>query len=315
MTTNQHPAPSIDLSVDLCGMRLGHPVLNGSGTFDAIAARRAFGPQAWERFPFSAFVSKTITPRPRAGNPPPRLFETPAGMINSIGLPNKGLDGFLADDLPALGELPVPVIVSVMGESHAEFRRLVEGVAPCDEAAGVELNVSCPNVDSGLIVGEEPGETRSLLSDLRPVTDKPLIVKLTPNVADPASVAAAAEQGGADAVSLINTLKAMAIDPATLRPWLGAGRGGLSGPAVRAIALEQVRSVASAVGIPVVGMGGIESGTDALEFVAAGATAVAVGTASFRDPLAGERVRAELAAALERAGGKTPAEIRAGAMA
>lgn len=315
MTTNQHPAPSIDLSVDLCGMRLGHPVLNGSGTFDAIAARRAFGPQAWERFPFSAFVSKTITPRPRAGNPPPRLFETPAGMINSIGLPNKGLDGFLADDLPALGELPVPVIVSVMGESHAEFRRLVEGVAPCDEVAGVELNVSCPNVDSGLIVGEEPGETRSLLSDLRPITDKPLIVKLTPNVADPASVAAAAEQGGADAVSLINTLKAMAIDPATLRPWLGAGRGGLSGPAVRAIALEQVRSVASAVGIPVVGMGGIESGTDALEFVAAGATAVAVGTASFRDPLAGERVRSELAAALERAGGKTPAEIRAGAMA
>ena len=315
MTTNQHPAPSIDLSVDLCGMRLGHPVLNGSGTFDAIAARRAFGPQAWERFPFSAFVSKTITPRPRAGNPPPRLFETPAGMINSIGLPNKGLDGFLADDLPALGELPVPVIVSVMGESHAEFRRLVEGVAPCDEAAGVELNVSCPNVDSGLIVGEEPGETRSLLSDLRPITDKPLIVKLTPNVADPASVAAAAELGGADAVSLINTLKALAIDPATLRPWLGAGRGGLSGPAVRAIALEQVRSVASAVGIPVVGMGGIESGTDALEFVAAGATAVAVGTASFRDPLAGERVRAELAAALERAGGKTPAEIRAGAMA
>jgi dihydroorotate dehydrogenase (NAD+) catalytic subunit len=296
-------------------MRLGHPVLNGSGTFDAIAARRAFGPQAWERFPFSAFVSKTITPRPRAGNPPPRLFETPAGMINSIGLPNKGLDGFLADDLPALGELPVPLIVSVMGESHAEFRRLVEGVAPCDEVAGVELNVSCPNVDSGLIVGEEPGETRSLLSDLRPVTDKPLIVKLTPNVADPASVAAAAEQGGADAVSLINTLKAMAIDPATLRPWLGAGRGGLSGPAVRAIALEQVRSVASAVGIPVVGMGGIESGTDALEFAAAGATAVAVGTASFRDPLAGERVRAELAAALERAGGKTPAEIRAGAMA
>jgi dihydroorotate dehydrogenase (NAD+) catalytic subunit len=296
-------------------MRLGYPVLNGSGTFDAIAARRAFGPQAWERFPFSAFVSKTITPRPRAGNPPPRLFETPAGMINSIGLPNKGLDGFLADDLPALGELPVPLIVSVMGESHAEFRRLVEGVAPCDEVAGVELNVSCPNVDSGLIVGEEPGETRSLLSDLRPVTDKPLIVKLTPNVADPASVAAAAEQGGADAVSLINTLKAMAIDPATLRPWLGAGRGGLSGPAVRAIALEQVRSVASAVGIPVVGMGGIESGTDALEFVAAGATAVAVGTASFRDPLAGERVRAELAAALERAGGKTPAEIRAGAMA
>jgi dihydroorotate dehydrogenase (NAD+) catalytic subunit len=303
------------LAVELAGLRLEHPVLNGSGTFDAIAARRAFGPQAWERFPFSAFVSKTITPQPRAGNAPPRLFETPAGMINSIGLPNKGLDGFLADDLPVLGELPVPLIVSVMGESHGEFRHLVEGVAPRDEVAGVELNVSCPNVDSGLIVGEEPGETRSLVADLRPVTDKPLIVKLTPNVADPASVAAGAEQGGADAVSLINTLKATAIDPATLRPWLGAGRGGLSGPAVRAIALEQVRSVAAAVSIPVVGMGGIESGEHALEFVAAGATAVAVGTASFRDPLAGERVRDELAAALERAGGKTPAEIRVGAMA
>jgi dihydroorotate dehydrogenase (NAD+) catalytic subunit len=304
-----------DLGVDLCGIHLGHPVLNGSGTFDAIAARRAFGPQAWERFPFSAFVSKTITPQSRAGNPPPRLFETPAGMINSIGLPNKGLDGFLAEDLPALGELQVPLIVSVMGESRAEFRHLVEGVTARDEVAGLELNVSCPNVDSGLIVGEEPGETRSLLSDLRPVTDKPLIVKLTPNVADPASVAAAAEQGGADAVSLINTLKATAIDPATLRPWLGAGRGGLSGPAVRAIALEQVRAVASAVAIPVVGMGGIESGADALEFIAAGASAVAVGTASFRDPLAGERVRAELAAALERAGGKTPAEVRVEAMA
>ena len=304
-----------DLGVELAGLRLVHPVLNGSGTFDAIAAQRAFGRETLDRFPFSAFVSKTITPEPRAGNPPPRLFETPAGMINSIGLPNKGLDGFLATDLTPLGELPVPLIVSVMGRSHAEFRRLVEGVAPRDEVAGVELNVSCPNVDSGLIVGEEPDETRSLVSELRSVTEKPLIVKLTPNVADPAAVAVAAEEGGADGVSLINTLKASAIDPGTLRPWLGAGRGGLSGPAVRAIALEQVRSVAGAVGIPIVGMGGIESGADALEFVAAGATAVAVGTASFRDPLAGERVRAELGAALQRAGAKNLAQIRVRAMA
>ena len=304
-----------DLSVEIAGLRLHHPVLNGSGTFDAIAAQRAFGRAVVDRFPFSAFVSKTITPEPRAGNPPPRLFETPAGMINSIGLPNKGLDGFLASDLPALAALPVPLIVSVMGKSHAEFRRLVEGVAPRGEVAGVELNVSCPNVDSGLIVGEEPDETRSLVSDLRSVTDKPLIVKLTPNIADPAAVAAAADAAGADAVSLINTLKASAIDPATLRPWLGAGRGGLSGPAVRAIALEQVRSVAAAVGIPVIGMGGIESGADALEFVAAGATAVAVGTASFRDPLAGERIRAELAAAVERTGAKSLPEIRIRTMA
>jgi dihydroorotate dehydrogenase (NAD+) catalytic subunit len=295
-------ATDIDLRLELCGLELAHPVLNGSGTFDAIAARRAFGDGLLERFPFAAFVSKTITPEPRVGNPPPRLWETPAGMINSIGLPNKGLDGFLEADLPHLAELPVPLIVSVMGTSHDEFVRLVAAVAPREEVAAIELNVSCPNVKSGLIVGEVPDETSTLLKSLRELTAKPLIVKLTPNVADPAAVAAAAERGGADAVSLINTLKAAAIDPATLRPWLGGGRGGLSGPAVRAIALEQVRAVTEAVAIPVVGMGGIETGADALAFLAAGATAVAVGSASFRDPLAGERVRGELADELGRAG-------------
>jgi dihydroorotate dehydrogenase (NAD+) catalytic subunit len=304
-----------DLRTEIAGIRLEHPVLNGSGTFDAIAARRAFGDGLSERFPFSAFVSKTITPEPRAGNAPPRLFETPAGMINSIGLPNKGLDGFLASDLPVLAELPVPLIVSVMGRSHEEFTRLVEGVAPCEAVAGIELNVSCPNVESGLIVGEEPEETLTLVRTLRALTAKPLIVKLTPNVADPASVAGAAERGGADAVSLINTLKATAVDPATLRPWLGAGRGGLSGPAVRAIALEQVGAVASTVEIPVIGMGGIESGGDALAMIAAGATAVAVGTASFRDPLAGERVRIELGAELGRAGLSGLGEVRGWAAA
>ena len=171
-----------------------------------------------EDFPFSAFVSKTITPEARAGNEPRRIWETPAGMINSIGLPNKGLEGFLAEDLPRLAELPVPLIVSVMGTSREEFARLVEGVAKRDEVAAVELNVSCPNVHSGLIVGEQPGETVALLEALRPLTGKPLIVKLTPNVADPAAIAVAAEQGGADAVSLINTLKASAIDPVTGRP-------------------------------------------------------------------------------------------------
>jgi dihydroorotate dehydrogenase (NAD+) catalytic subunit len=300
----------MDMSVEIAGLRLEHPVLNGSGTFDVIAARRAFGPELQDRFPFAAFVSKTITPRAREGNPPPRLFETPAGMINSIGLPNKGLEGFIASDLPALAELPVPLIVSVMGKSHAEFNHLVEGVAPRDEVAGVELNVSCPNVESGLIVGEVPEETLTLMRAVRDLTDKPLIVKLTPNVADPAAVARAAEQGGADAVSLINTLKATAADPASLRPWLGAGRGGLSGPAVRAIAVEQVRSVTESVGLPVIGMGGIESGADALEFIASGASAVAVGTASFRDPLAGERIRLELADELQRAGLSGLGEIR-----
>src|SRR5215211_4337784 len=206
----------LDISVEVGGLRLAHPVLNGSGTFDAIAALRAFG------------------------------------------------------------------------ERH--------------EVAALELNVSCPNVESGLIVGEQPEEILSLVRALRPVCEKPLFVKLTPNVADPGALALAAEQGGAAAVSLVNTLRATAIDPTTLRPWLGAGRGGLSGPALRPIALEQVRDVAASVSIPVIGMGGIESGADALAFLTAGATAVAVGTASFRDPLAASRIRAELVAELEAAG-------------
>jgi dihydroorotate dehydrogenase (NAD+) catalytic subunit len=280
---------------ELCGIALGHPVINASGTFDAIAARRVYGDALLEDFPFAAFVSKTITPQPRIGNEPQRIWETPAGMINSIGLPNRGLEGFLAEDLPQLAELPVPLIVSAMATSHAEFSRVVEAVGERDEVAAIELNVSCPNVESGLIVGEQPAETLSLLEALRPRTGKPLIVKLTPNVSDPAAVAIAAEEGGADAVSLINTLKASAIDPADGRPGIAAGHGGLSGPAVRPIAVAQVRVVAAAVGIPVVGMGGVCDGADALEMLSAGADIVAVGTESFRDPLAGRRVAAELA--------------------
>ncbi len=280
--------------IDLCGIALADPIINASGTFDAIAARRAFGAPVFERFPFSAYVSKTITPAPRVGNAPPRLWEEPAAMVNSIGLPNKGLDGFLADDLPELAELPVPLIVSVMATSVEEFGPLVAGVAARDEVAGLELNVSCPNVHSGLIVGEQPSETASLLEALRPLTSKPLIVKLTPNVAEPAAIALAAEQGGADAVSLINTLKAAPL-LADGTPWLGAVSGGLSGPAVRTVALKQVSDVVAAVEIPVVGMGGVEHGRDAAALLAAGAVAVAVGTASFRDPLAAERIRAELA--------------------
>jgi dihydroorotate dehydrogenase (NAD+) catalytic subunit len=293
-------------TTNLCGIPLKHPVLNGSGTFDAIAARRAFGDALLEGFPFSAFVSKTITPLPRAGNPPPRLYETPAGMVNSIGLPNKGLAGFLEADLPELAKLPVPLIVSVMGTSADEFTTLVEGVAPHDAVAAIELNVSCPNVESGLIVGEEPTETRSLLAALRPLTEKPLIVKLTPNVARPGEVAVAAEETGADAVSLINTLKAHATNPRGLEPWLGGGSGGLSGAAIRPIALEQVRRVAAATGLPVIGMGGIETGRQALEFLAAGASLVAVGTANFRDPVAGARVAAQLAELLAEGGPEAP---------
>jgi len=286
---------------DFCGIELRHEVINASGTFDAIAARRVYGDTLLERFPFSAFVSKTITPEARVGNQPQRIWETPAGMINSIGLPNKGLAGFLAEDLPQLAELPVPLIVSVMATGRDEFARLVTAVGERPEVAAMELNVSCPNVHSGLIVGEQPAETEALLEALRPLTEKPLIVKLTPNVADPAAVAVAAAQGGADAVSLINTLKASAIDPATGQPGIAAGHGGLSGPAVRPVAIAQVRAVAAAVDVPIVGMGGISSGADGLEFLAAGATLVAVGTENFRDPRAGDRVAGEIAGAFEAA--------------
>ncbi len=283
---------------DLCGIALEGPVLNGSGTFDAIAARRAFGDALLERFPFHAFVSKTITLEPRQGNPPPRLWETPAGLINSIGLPNKGLEGFLASDLPELAELPVPLVVSVMGFSRDELATLVARVADRDEVGLIELNVSCPNVETGLVMGADPAETARAVERVRSESQKPLIVKLTPNASDPAAVAAAAEGAGADAVSLVNTLKGMALDPVTSRPWLGGGSGGVSGPAIRAIALEQVHAVAKRVSIPVIGMGGIESGAHAADFLAAGATFVAVGTESFRDPAAGRRVATELAAAL-----------------
>ncbi len=283
---------------ELCGIELAHPVLNASGTYDAIAARQVFGDAVLEDFPFAAFVSKTITPEPRAGNVPRRIWETPSGMINSIGLPNKGLEGFLAEDLPQLRELPVPLIVSVMATTREEFSRCVERIARRREVAAIELNVSCPNVHSGLIVGENPSETEALLETLRPLSEKPLIVKLTPNVADPAAVAGGAERGGADAVSLINTLKGTAIDPATGAPALGNGYGGLSGPAVRPVALEQTRSVRAAVDLPIIGMGGISKGADAAEFISVGASVVAVGTENFRDPRAGSRVAQELESSL-----------------
>ncbi|MEX1142406.1 MAG: dihydroorotate dehydrogenase [Thermoleophilaceae bacterium] len=282
--------------VELCGVPLRGPILNGSGTFDAIAAHRAFGDALLESFPFDCFVSKTITVAPRDGNPPPRLWEAPAGMINSIGLPNKGLERFLELDLPQLATLPVPLCVSVMGFSHDELATLVGAVGAVEDIGLVEINVSCPNVETGTIVGADPGETEAAVRRLRPLTEKPLIVKLTPSATDPAAVAAAAEAAGADAVALINTLKGMAIDPRTRQPSLGNRTGGLSGPAVRAVALEQVAAVAARVDIPIVGMGGIASGRDADDFLAAGASVVAVGTESFRDPAAGRRIAAELAA-------------------
>jgi dihydroorotate dehydrogenase (NAD+) catalytic subunit len=299
------------VSVHFCGLELVHPVINGSGTFDAIAARRAFGAALDAQFPFAAYVSKTITMEPREGNPPPRLWEASGGLINSIGLPNKGLEAYLAEDLPQLAALTttadgaaaddprpvprrVPLITNVMGSTAEEFSRLAEACDAHREIAALELNVSCPNVKTGLDIGADPRQLEEVVSATRARTKKPLIVKLTPNTADVPACAEAAQAGGADAVSLINTLRAMALAPrngaGAPRPWLGGGTGGLSGPAVRTVALAQVAAVAARVRIPVVGMGGVQSAAHARDLIDVGAALVAVGTESFRDPAAGARI-------------------------
>jgi dihydroorotate dehydrogenase (NAD+) catalytic subunit len=292
------------VSIQFCGLTLAHPVINGSGTFDAIAAQRAFGEELLEQFPFSAYVSKTITLEPRAGNAPPRLWETPAGLINSIGLPNKGLEGYLREDLPQLAQLtaaartpvgeatPVPLITNVMGASADELAQLVEACDARPEIAAIELNVSCPNVKTGLDIGADPSQLQQVVSAVRGRTAKPLIVKLTPNTADVPACARGAEHGGADALSLINTLRAIALAPAGARGarWLGGGTGGQSGPAIRAVALAQVAAVAAQVALPVIGMGGVQSAAHARDLMDVGATLVAVGTESFRDPAAGVRI-------------------------
>ncbi len=299
------------MSVEFCGLRLAHPVINGSGTFDAIAARAVFGEQLHERFPFAAYVSKTITLEPRAGNPPPRLWESPAGLINSIGLPNKGLERYLAEDLPALAQLPVPLITNVMGASAEELSILLDACDARAEIAAIELNVSCPNVKTGLDIGADPAQLEEVVRTVRPRTGKPLIVKLTPNTADVGACARAAERGGADALSLINTLRAAALAPRGQRGraregdagggagsgesdaavgWLGGGSGGLSGPAIRAVALAQVAAVTARVAVPVIGMGGVQSAAHAQDLLDVGASLVAVGTESFRDPVAATRI-------------------------
>ncbi|HEY2217570.1 MAG TPA: dihydroorotate dehydrogenase catalytic subunit [Solirubrobacteraceae bacterium] len=294
-----------EAGVDLCGLQLAHRVINGSGTFDALAASRVFGAPLLRDFPFAAYVSKTITLERRDGNPAPRLWEAAGGLINSIGLPNKGLDGYLAEDLPQLSELlagagidgePVPLITNVMGSTGEELARLV---AACDERAeiaAIELNVSCPNVKTGLDIGADPRQLEQVVRACRGRTRKPLIVKLTPNTADVALCAQAAEEAGADAVSLINTLRAMALAPGGSRSrWLGGGTGGLSGPAIRVVALAQVAAVAARVKLPVIGMGGVQRAAHARDLLDAGASLVAVGSESFRDPTIAGRIARELA--------------------
>jgi dihydroorotate dehydrogenase (NAD+) catalytic subunit len=298
------------VSVEFCGLALAHPIINGSGTFDAIAASNVFGDQLRNEFPFAAYVSKTITLEPRAGNPPPRLWEVAGGLINSIGLPNKGLEGYMSEDLPKLsglrtdlgageGSVEVPLITNVMGSSGDELARLVEACDEHPEIAAIELNVSCPNVKTGLDIGADPKQLEAVVKGLRDRTAKPLIVKLTPNTADVALCALGAQDGGADAVSLINTLRATALAPRASQAtpgarWLGGGTGGLSGPAIRPVALAQVAAVAGKVEIPVVGMGGVQSSRHARDLLDVGATLVAVGTESFRDPTVGRRVASAL---------------------
>jgi dihydroorotate dehydrogenase (NAD+) catalytic subunit len=299
------------VSVSFCGLELAHPVINASGTFDLLAARDAFGASALcAEFPFAAFVSKTITLQPRVGNPPPRLFEAPAGLINSIGLPNKGLEGYLTHELPGiaalLGECRSPLITNVMGSTAGEIALLLERCDEREEIAAFELNVSCPNVETGLDIGADPVALERVVRTVRTATRKPLIVKLTPNAADVAACARAAEFGGADAVSLINTLRAMALAPgppdlafaarSTARAaWLGGRTGGLSGPAIRTVALAQVAAVAASISIPIVGMGGVQRANHARDLLDAGATLIAVGTENFRDPAAGARIARALA--------------------
>jgi dihydroorotate dehydrogenase (NAD+) catalytic subunit len=253
-------------------------LLNASGCLDAATA-----PDVARSL--DAFVTKTITPEPREGNPPVRIAETGAGMLNSIGLANPGRKRFLAETLPSLRELGVPLWVSVGGFSAAEY---AETCAALDDVAAIELNLSCPNVD------EAPESAAEIVAACRAATALPLYAKLSPAAWDLAAAARAVEAAGADGLSLVNTLRGLALDPRTLRPTLARGAGGYSGPALKPVALAAVHACAAAVELPIVGMGGVQSGLDALELIAAGASAVALGTILFSDPEAPARVRAEL---------------------
>jgi dihydroorotate dehydrogenase (NAD+) catalytic subunit len=289
------------LETTFCGVRLDSPFVNGSGTLDALVSGT---------LGVAAFVTKTVTLHPREGNPPPRIAETPSGMVNSIGLANPGLERFAEDDLPRLAEVGVPVIASVGGWSPDEYATAVARVGAHPAVVAVELNVSCPNVESGCIsIGTDPGETRSLVERCRDETDVPILAKLSPSVTEIEAIATAAAEGGAQGLVLINTLRGIAIDRTTLRPLLGGGGGGLSGPAIKPVALHAVYHARAATGLPIIGMGGVAGAADASEFLAAGATLVGIGTALFRDPGVVARASADLLADLERRGLSGPGEL------
>jgi dihydroorotate dehydrogenase (NAD+) catalytic subunit len=265
------------------------PLLNASGCLDALAA-----PEVARSL--DAVVTKTITPLPREGNLPVRIVETEAGMLNSIGLANPGIDAFLAETLPRLRELGAPLWVSVGGFCAEDYVHLCERLDPREEVSTIELNLSCPNVE------EAPEPAAEIVRECREATGKPLYAKLSPALPDVAATAVAVQSAGADGLSLVNTIRGLALERDALRPVLGTAVGGYSGPALKPIALAVVFACYRATGLPIVGMGGVSTGADVLEFVAAGASSVALGTVLFSDPDAPTRVRWELEAEAERIG-------------
>jgi len=280
-----------DLTVEIAGIKLRNPVMTASGTFGYGSEFADF----MDLESIGAIITKGLSLRPKAGNRTPRIVETPAGMLNAIGLQNVGIDAFIADKVPFLRKINTPVIVNVYGNSLEEYGELAERLDKIREVAGLEVNISCPNVkQGGIVFGTDPKAAYEVVNLVRESTIKPVIVKLSPNVTDVVEMAHASVEAGADAISLINTLTGMAIDLKKRRPVLANVTGGLSGPAIKPVALRMVWQVARAVKVPVIGIGGITSAIDALEFIVAGATAVQVGTASFLDPQATQTIVREM---------------------
>jgi dihydroorotate dehydrogenase (NAD+) catalytic subunit len=293
------------LNVALGRLRLPNPILVASGTFGYAREMAGFVDLAR----LGAIVPKTITQEPRPGNAPCRTIETPAGMLNSIGLDNDGIEAFIAHHLPYLVSLGSPIVVSIAGRTQEEFVAMAARLAQFGGIAAVELNISCPNVSGGIDFGTSPTMCEQLIAAVRRECTLPIIAKLTPNVTSVAEIAMAAEQGGADAISLINTVLGMAVDWRRRRPMLGNGFGGLSGPAIKPIALRAVYQAASCVKTPIVGIGGIATLSDVMEFLVAGASAVQIGTANFYDPTVSMRLLDELPAAIASIGAKSVREI------
>lgn len=289
----------VSLEVNVAGIRMRTPVMVASGTFGYGSEYVDFV----DLNQLGAIVVKGITSEPWAGNPMQRIIETPSGMLNAIGLQNVGVDAFISEKLPYLRDFDVPVVVNVCGETLEEYCEVTEKLDAAEGVAAIELNISCPNLDcGGMSFGVDSRLASELVNEVRERTGLPLLVKLSPNVTDIAEIARAIEDTGADGLSVINTLLGMAIDAKTRRPQLANLTGGLSGPAIKPIALRMVWQVYNAVKIPIVGMGGIMTGEDAVEFFIAGASAVAVGTANFVNPRASLDVTDEIREYLEEHG-------------